>query len=755
MVRLEDPPRSPRSVAPPGERDAAELELAVEGMTCASCAARIERRLERLGGVTARVDLVAERARVRGAGPERSAELVAEIERLGFRVRAIVDGAPETGEPGRPDDADGAAVRSLRRRLVVALLLGVPVAHVAMGLAVDPHLRFPGSTAVLLALAAPVATWCAWPFHRAALAGARHGTASMDTLVSLGVVAAVTGSFVAGPLYLDVALVVVLFLLAGRLFEATARRRAGRTVAGLAALRPRHVTVRRADGEQDVPAGWLAPGEEIVVRPVDRGGLVGADGEVVEGTAAVDTSTLTGEPVPRAVAPGAPVHAGTRVVDGEVVIRVTRAGADTRLARLVDSVERTRSERAAAQRLADRICTMFVPVVLVLAVATAIGWSAVVGPGVAAFSAALCVLVIACPCALGLATPMALLVATDRGARLGIFLLGHRALEAAHAVDVVVLDKTGTVTDGRMAVVDATTSVEVSPLDVARWAGAVEARADHPLATALVALARATTGELPPVEGAVTRAGLGARGRVDGEVVTVGSARLLAAEGVAVPADIAACTAAWERDGHTTVLVGRGDAAVGAFALADGVAPGAADAVAALHALGVRTVLLTGDHEAAARRVADVVGVDEVIAGVTPDEKAAVIDRLRDDGCSVAMVGDGVNDAPALARADLGLAVGSGTDVAIGAADMVLLRDRLDVVPAALGLARATRRTIRRNLSWAFAYNVAALPLAAAGLLNPLVAGVAMAASSAFVVASSLRLASWSPGGRAVASSRS
>lgn len=730
-------------VAGPAPTPTDELELAVEGMTCASCAARIERRLARLDGVTARVDLVAGRARVEGAGPGRADELVAAIERLGFRAHPVPD-APSGTDP-RADtdtdtDPDGATVRSLRRRLVVALLLGLPVAHVAMGQALDPDLRFPGAGAVLLALAAPVVTWCAWPFHRAALAGARHGTASMDTLVSLGVVAAVAGSILAGPLYLDVALVVVLFLLAGRLFEAVARRRAGTAVAELARLRPLRAVVRRDGTERDVPVASLAVGEQVVVSGARHGGLVPADGDVVEGGGAVDTSTLTGEPVPRDVGAGHGVHAGTRVVAGRLVVRVAHAGPDTRLEQLVALVERTRSERAGAQRLADRVCAVFVPIVLVLATLTALGWSLAVGPGVAAFAPALCVLVIACPCALGLATPMALWVATDRGARLGIFLTRHRALEAARATDVVVLDKTGTVTDGRMGVVDATAALDVSPLDVARWAGAVEAGGDHPLAVALVELARSTTGDPPPAHEVTATAGWGARGRVDGATVTVGSSRLLDADGVSVPPDIAACVAEWERAGHTTVLVGRGRRAVGAFALADTVKPDAAGAVAALHALGVRTVLLTGDHAAAAQRVADAVGVGEVIAGVSPDEKAAVIDRLRDGGASVAMVGDGVNDSPALARADLGLAMGSGTDVAIGAADMVLLRDRLDVVPGALALARSTHRTIRRNLAWAFAYNVAALPVAAAGLLNPVVAGGAMALSSALVVASSLRL---------------
>ncbi|PVZ11957.1 heavy metal translocating P-type ATPase [Actinomycetospora cinnamomea] len=701
-----------------------DVELAIEGMTCAACAARIERRLERLDGVRARVDLAAERARVALTTPVAVEELVATVERLGFGARPVTDDRP-------PAPADGRVERSLRRRVAVALLLGLPVAHVSMGLAVDPALRFAGSPLVLLTLAAPVVTWCAWPFHRAAVVNLRHGTASMDTLVSLGIIASVAGSIVSGPLYLDVALVVTLFLLVGRLFEAGARRRAGEAVRALAALRPRDAVLRRNGEEVRVPVSWLRAGDEIVARP---GEALAADGEVVEGECALDTSVLTGEAAPREAGRGDSVEAGAIVVGGRLVVRVTRAATDSGLARMVQLVERTRTERANAQRLADRICAIFVPAVLALAAATFAGWTIVGGP---AFAASLSVLVIACPCALGLATPMALMAATDRGAREGIFLTGHRALEAAHAVDVVVLDKTGTVTTGRMSVVDVAAAPGVDIRDVVRWAAAVENASEHPLAAALVALARESVGTPPPVTGFTSLSGLGARGTVEGATVTVGSARLLDAEGL--DPDVVD-VAGWERAGRTTVLVGRNGVVVGAFALVDEVKPEAAAAVATLRDLDVRTVLLTGDHKAAARRAAEEIGVDDVVAGVDPDEKAAAIDRLRAAGASVAMVGDGVNDSPALARADLGLAMGSGTDVALGTADMILVRDRLDVVPAALALARATRRTIRRNLAWAFAYNTAALPVAALGLLNPVVAGATMALSSAVVVASSLRL---------------
>jgi len=730
-----------------------DIELAVGGMTCASCAARVERTLNRLDGVEASVNYATGKATVRTAAAPLDA-LVAAVERLGYEAEPV-EADPGGGSAGSGVDRQ---ITSLRRRLAVALLVGVPVAHLSMSMALDPFLRFPGWDGVLLGLALPVASWCAWPFHRAALVNARHGAVSMDTLVSIGILAATTWSTwsmlrpvppqafppagwaaLAAPdaaIYLDVAVFVTLFLLGGRLFEATARRRAGDALGALAALRPQEATVLRDGSEVHVPVGRLRVGDEVAVRP---GETIAVDGVVVTGPSAVDTSAMTGEALPVEVDVGDAVSAGTVVAGGRLVVRATRTGQDTRLAQLVTLVDRAQSEKAAAQRLADRICGVFVPAVLVIAAGTLAAWTIHDGRVEHAVGAALTVLIIACPCALGLATPTAVMVASASGARMGVFLKGHHALEAAQAVDVVVLDKTGTVTAGRMTAVDVVVTAGIEPTDLVRWTGAVEFASEHPLASPLVALAREVAGDLPAVEAFRSLSGLGARGLVEGEPVVVGSRRLVQ-ERAALPTDVAERVDAWEQRGWSVVLVARAARAVGAFALADTVEPGAAEAVDRLRGLGLRVVLLTGDHELAARAVATEIGVDEVISGTTPAGKSAMVDRLQAEGASVAMVGDGVNDSPALARADLGLAMGSGTDVALDAADMILVRDHLSVVPDAIGLARATRRIIRINLAWAFGYNVAALPLAAFGLLNPLVAGAAMALSSVFVVSNSLRL---------------
>jgi len=738
------------TTAPGGGPD---IELAVGGMTCASCAARVERTLNRLEGVEASVNYATGKATVRTAAAPIDA-LVAAVERLGYEAEPV-EADPGGGSVGSGVDRQ---VTSLRRRLAVALLVGVPVAHLSMSMALDPFLRFPGWDGVLLGLALPVASWCAWPFHRAALVNARHGAVSMDTLVSIGILAATTWSTwsmlrpsppqafppagwaaLAAPdaaIYLDVAVFVTLFLLGGRLFEATARRRAGDALGALAALRPQEATVLRDGSEVHVPVGRLRVGDDVAIRP---GETIAVDGVVVTGPSAVDTSAMTGEALPVEVDVGDAVSAGTVVAGGRLVVRATRTGQDTRLAQLVTLVDRAQSEKAAAQRLADRVCGVFVPAVLVIAAGTLAAWTIHDGRVEHAVGAALTVLIIACPCALGLATPTAVMVASASGARMGVFLKGHHALEVAQAVDVVVLDKTGTVTAGRMTAVGVVVTAGVEPTDLVRWTGAVEFASEHPLASPLVALAREVAGDLPAVEAFRSLPGLGARGLVEGEPVVVGSRRLVQ-ERATLPTDVAERVDAWEQRGWSVVLVARAARAVGAFALADTVEPGAAEAVDRLRGLGLRVVLLTGDHELAARTVATEIGVDEVISGTTPAGKAAVVDRLQAEGASVAMVGDGVNDSPALARADLGLAMGSGTDVALDAADMILVRDHLSVVPDAIGLARATRRIIRINLAWAFGYNVAALPLAAFGLLNPLVAGAAMALSSVFVVSNSLRL---------------
>jgi len=727
----------------------ADVEFAIGGMTCAACAARVERKLNKLDGVHATVNFATEKASVHTDTPMSPADLIAAVEHAGYQATLI--------EPAKPvADTDKAHVRYLWRRLVVALLLAAPLGDLSITLALVPSLRFPGWQWVLLAMTIPVVCWCAWPFHRAALVNLRHGSASMDTLVSMGIVAATGWSIYTiffnsqagttagvwglvfrpgGSVYLEVAAVVTTFLLAGRLFEAKAKRRAGSALRALALLGAKNVAVLRADEQEyRIPVADLRVGDRFVVRP---GETIATDGEVISGHSAVDTSTMTGESVPGEIDAGSAVLGGTVALSGRIVVRATRVGRDTQLARLVALVERAQTEKAAVQRLADRVSAVFVPAVIAIALVTLAGWLAVDGSVAKAVSSALAVLIIACPCALGLATPTALLVASGRGAQLGIFIKGHQALESAKVIDTVVLDKTGTVTAGRMSVVDVWGPDRKALL---RYAGAVEDASEHAVAAAIAGLARRELETLPEVTGFTAAAGLGARGTVDGHTVVVGSARLMASDDVDVPADVQEQRLAWENAGRTTVLVAVDGAIIGMLAMADTVKPSAAAAVAELKAMGLRTVLLTGDNHATATAVATEVGIDEVRAEVLPDGKAAAIAELRAAGASVAMVGDGVNDAPALAGADLGMAVVSGTDVALGAADLILVRDDLRVVPSAVRLARATLRTIHGNLVWAFGYNAAALPLAAFGLLNPLIAGGAMVLSSLFVVSNSLRL---------------
>jgi heavy metal translocating P-type ATPase len=627
-------------------------------------------------------------------------------------------------------------------------------------LSLVPSLRFDGWQWLLTACAAPVALWCAWPFHRAALKNARHGTSSMDTLVSLGIIAACGWSVYAmfaldsgqrsgtvwqqlirasgGGIYLETAATVTTFLLAGRLYEARARRIAGEAMRSLAATAARDVCVLGPDGtERRIPAGGLRPGDRFVVRP---GETIAADGEVLFGQSAVDRSRMTGESVPADAAVGDSVTGGTVALTGRLVVRADKTGKDTQLSQLIRLVEQAQAQKAGIQRAADRICGVFVPAVLACAALTLAGWLLAGAPAERAFSAGLAVLIIACPCALGLATPTALVAACGRGARLGIFIKGYRVLETSRSVTVVVLDKTGTVTTGEMSVAGVRPADGVARGDLLRYAGAVEQASEHALAAAISAAAAAEGGPLPQADEFRALPGLGARGIVDGREVTVGREKLLTEQGMAVPADLAAQCRSWEQAGCTAVLIGWDGGIRGAVAVTDTVKPSAAAAVARLRGLGLHPVLLTGDNEPTARAVAAQAGIDEVIAGTLPADKAAVIARFQAQGHEVAMVGDGVNDSPALAAADLGLALGSGTDVAISAADLILLRDDLETVPDAIMLARATFRTIHRNLAWAFGYNAAALPLAALGFLNPVIASVAMTLSSAFVVASSLRL---------------
>jgi Cu+-exporting ATPase len=767
--------KSSRALAAPAA--AAGLQLAVQGMTCAACAARVEKKLNRLAGVTAAVSFATERADIAAVGPVTAADLIGAVEAAGYT--ATVSRGPGQGSPaghaGRADDGAATAVAHaayLRRRLVLALFFFIPLSDLSVQFSLFPGFRFPGWQWLLVALAAPVALWAAWPFHRAALRNARHGGCSMDTLVSLGIVSACGWSAYAmffldrarsgtplhqlthgsgGGIYLEVAAAVTTFLLAGRFYEARARRLSGAAMRELAAIGAKDACVLGADGsERRVPAADLRAGDLILVRPGEK---IAADGPVLFGQSAVDTSMMTGESAPAEVAEGDEVTGGTIALTGRLVVRAVRVGGDSQLARLIALVEQAQAGKAAVQRLADRVCGVFVPAVLVLAAATLAGWLAAGGTAEHAFSAGLAVLIIACPCALGLATPAALVVACGRGAQLGIFIKGHQALESSRAVDTVVLDKTGTVTTGQMTVTDVATGPGISRAELLRLAGAVEQASEHPVAAAVAAAARAGAapggrerqspaggGALPQADRFRALPGLGARGVVDGREVTVGRAKLLRDQGLDIPAGLSDQCAAWEQAGCTAVLAGWDGRAHGAIAVADTIRPSAAAAVAELRRLGLRPVLLTGDSEVTARAVAAAAGIDEVAAGVLPAQKAAFIAGLRAAGRCVAMVGDGVNDGPALAAANLGLALGTGTDVAIGAADVILLRDDLGVVPDAIRLARATFTTIRRNLGWAVGYNLAAIPLAAAGLLNPLIAAAAMTLSSVLVLANSLRL---------------
>ncbi|HEY7147695.1 MAG TPA: heavy metal translocating P-type ATPase [Streptosporangiaceae bacterium] len=767
----------------------ARFELVIGGMTCAACAARVQAKLNKVTGVTASVNLSTERAYVTAPAQISARDLIDVVEAAGYTAELAVP-AGQDAVAHATAAADEAAVRRLRRRLALALVFFVPLTDLSLMLSVFPWSRFPGWQWLLVALAAPVAIWAAWPFHAAALRQARHLSSSMDTLVSLGILAACGWSAYAmfvldraqggpsglqnllhgsgGGIYLEVAASVTTFLLAGRLYEARARRTAGQAMRTLAEAGARDVCVLADDGsEHRMPAGRLRVGQRFVVRPGER---IAADGEVLSGESAVDRSMMTGESVPVDAARGDLVIGGTIALTGRLVVRADKVGQDTQLAHLIRMVEQAQAGKAGIQRLADRICAVFVPAVLGCAAMTLAGWLLAGSSAADAASAALAVLIIACPCALGLATPAALVVASGRGAQLGIFIKGYQALESSRAIDTVVLDKTGTVTTGQMTVTAVQAVPGTSRAGLLRYAGSVEQASEHAVAVAITALARAEApvpvpapagtavpaapgpALLAAADGFTALPGLGARGIVDGREIIIGRARLLADRGLQIPADLAAWCRAREETGCTTVLAAWDDEARGAFAVTDTVKPSAATAVAALRRLGLRPVLLTGDNAATARAVADAAGIGEVISEALPAAKARVITELQEAGRSVAMVGDGVNDGPALAAARLGLALGSGTDVAIVAADMILLRDDLGAVPDAIALARATFRTIRRNLAWAFCYNVLAIPLAALGLLNPLVAAATMTLSSVFVVWNSLRLRRFAAPARSSAS---
>ncbi|MFD7879471.1 heavy metal translocating P-type ATPase [Streptomyces sp. NPDC059766] len=748
--------------APAGSTATAEVELLVGGMTCASCAARVEKKLNRMDGVTATVNYATERARIVHPAGIQVADLIATVVKTGYTAEVPAPREPEPQETGPQEpgarkpapDADP-ELASLRLRLLVCAALALPVVLLAM----VPGWQFDNWQWLSLTLAAPVAVWGGLPFHRAAWTNLRHGAATMDTLVSVGTLAAFGWSVWAlffgtagmpgmrhgfdltlsrtdpsSTLYLEVAAGVTVFILLGRWLEARSKRRAGAALRALLELGAKDVAVLRDGREVRVPVARLAVGDRFVVRPGEK---IATDGTVVEGASAVDASMLTGESVPVDVTAGDAVTGATVNAGGRLVVEATRVGADTQLARMARLVEDAQNGKAQVQRLADRISGIFVPVVLLLAAATFGGWLLATGEPAAAFTAAVAVLIIACPCALGLATPTALLVGTGRGAQLGILIKGPEVLESTRRVDTVVLDKTGTVTTGRMTLQEVYVADGADERQVLRLAGALEHASEHPVARAVAAGAEERTGALPAVERFENVLGRGVRGRVEGHEVAVGRLAELSA---VLPAELARAQEEAERAGRTAVVVGWDGAVHGVLAVADAVRATSAEAVRELRALGLTPVLLTGDNRAVAESVARTVGIDQVIAEVLPEDKVAVVRRLQGEGRTVAMVGDGVNDAAALATADLGLAMGTGTDAAIEASDLTLVRGDLRAAADAIRLSRRTLATIKGNLVWAFGYNVAALPLAAAGLLNPMIAGAAMAFSSVFVVSNSLRL---------------
>ncbi|MFJ7492099.1 heavy metal translocating P-type ATPase [Streptomyces sp. NPDC097727] len=814
---------SATETAPPSA-ESSRAELTIGGMTCASCAARVEKKLNRMDGVIATVNYATEKARVSFGPGTDLADLIATVEKTGYTAQPVrrpepappaparaaapatpaiaVTGAFEGGDAdstpvptgqatesptgteadtgtgtgtGTDDPADrkaADALASLRQRLIVSAVLAAPVVVLAM----VPALQFDNWQWLSLTLAAPVVVWGGLPFHRATWTNLRHGAATMDTLVSVGTLAAFGWSLWAlflgdagmtgmrhgfdltvsramgspllergrelgegsSTIYLEVAAGVVTFILLGRYLEAKSKRKAGSALRALMHLGAKDVSVLRGGTEVRVPVGRLVVGDRFVVRPGEK---IATDGTVVEGTSAVDASMLTGESVPVDVGIGDRVTGATMNASGRLVVEATRIGADTQLARMAKLVEDAQNGKAEVQRLADRISAVFVPVVLVLAVATLIAWLLLTDDVTAAFTAAVAVLIIACPCALGLATPTALMVGTGRGAQLGILIKGPEVLETTHRIDTIVLDKTGTVTTGRMTLQDIHPAPGTDETRLLRLAGALEHSSEHPIAQAVAAGATERIGgPLPVPEDFAGITGLGVRGTVDGHQVLVGRPQLLADAGIDIPDTLSGAVADAAARGRTAIVVAWDGQARGVLAVADAVKESSAAAVAELRALGLRPVLLTGDNRAVADAVAHAVGIDEVHAEVLPEEKVHVIERLRAQGCSVAMVGDGVNDAAALATADLGLAMGTGTDAAIEASDLTLVRGDLKVAADAIRLSRRTLATIKGNLFWAFGYNVAALPLAAFGLLNPMIAGAAMAFSSVFVVTNSLRL---------------
>ena len=739
--------------------EARSIELDLSGMTCASCAARIEKRLNKLDGVQASVNYALETAAVTFDPTVSTDELVAAVESIGYTAKVISDqtAAGDSEAGGRISDHD-AALAALRTRLIWSIVATIPV----LGLAMIPPLQFDSWQWLSFALAGPAVLWGGWPFHRAAWLNLKHASATMDTLISLGTISAFLWSawalFLgeagdpkmrmkfdftpsagggAKEIYLEVAVVVITFILAGRYFESRAKRHAGAALKALLELGAKDVAILRDGVETRIPIGDLAVGDLFVVRPGEK---VATDGVVEDGTSAIDASLLTGESVPVEVGPGDKVAGATVNAGGRLVLRATAVGADTALAQIARLVTDAQNGKAPIQRLADRVSAVFVPVVVLIAVGTLGWWLANGATATSAFTATVAVLIIACPCALGLSVPVSILVGTGRGAEMGILIKGPEILESTRKIDTIVLDKTGTVTTGQMALVDVITADGVDRDEVLRLVGAVEDASEHPIAKAIAAGARAEVGELPAVESFANSEGLGVQGVVDGHAMVVGRVRFLADWGLHLSGGLADGMRAAEELGQTPIVAGWDGAIRAVIIVADTVKATSREAVAMFRELGLRPVLLTGDNERAARAVASQVGIDDVIAEVLPQDKVAVVQLLQAEGHVVAVVGDGVNDAAALAQADLGLAMGTGTDVAIEASDITLVRGDLRAAADAVRLSRKTLSNIQQNLVWAFGYNVLALPLAALGFLNPVIAGGAMALSSVSVVANSLRL---------------
>ncbi|MDQ0618147.1 heavy metal translocating P-type ATPase [Arthrobacter globiformis] len=735
------------------------IELEIGGMTCASCANRIEKKLNKLEGVTATVNYATEKARVNAPAGYDPQALVAEVEKAGYT--ATVPATKQETESAAATDRPDTELLALKHRLIGSAILAIPVIAMAM----IPALQFTYWQWLSLAMAAPVILWAGWPFHKAALTNLRHGTATMDTLVSMGTAAAflwsiyalflgtagtpgmthpfeltVTPTNGAGNIYLEVGAGLIMFILAGRYFEKRSKRQAGAALRALLELGSKDVAVLRAGVETRIPTDQLAVGDEFVVRPGEK---IATDGIIVSGRSAVDASMLTGESVPVEVLEGDAVTGATVNSGGRLVVRANRVGSDTQLAQMARLVENAQSGKAEVQRLADQVSGVFVPIVIAIAVATLAAWLGAGFPATAAFTAAVAVLIIACPCALGLATPTALLVGTGRGAQLGILIKGPEVLESTRKGDTIVLDKTGTVTTGKMTLQGVHTAPGTDTDELLRVAGALEDASEHPIAQAIARGATERVGALPAPESFANHEGRGVQGVVEGHLVIVGRETMLTDWALEMPADLASAKTQAETAGQTAVVVAWDGEVRGVLTVADAIKDTSAEAITHFRALGLTPILLTGDNRAVAEQVAAEVGIGQVIAEVLPQDKVDIIKRLQKEGKVVAMVGDGVNDAAALAQADLGLAMGTGTDAAIEAADLTLVRGDLRAAADAIRLARKTLGTIKTNLFWAFAYNVAAIPLAAFGLLNPMLAGAAMAFSSVFVVSNSLRLRSF------------